>query len=127
MASSSLFVTLTFGGITTFLPLYAAQKGVAGIQFYFISFALFVMLSRVFAGKLYDNKGDLYVIPPGITLVFIAILLLAWLPNLPILILGGALYGLGFGTIQPALQAWAVTAAPTNRKGMANATFFFSV
>lgn len=119
-----MFVTLTFGGITTFLPLYAAQKGVAGIQFYFISFALFVMLSRVFAGKLYDNKGDLYVIPPGITLVFIAMLLLAWLPNLPILILGGALYGLGFGTIQPALQAWAVTAAPTNRKGMANATFF---
>lgn len=119
-----MFVTLTFGGITTFLPLYALDRGVEGIQFYFISFALFVMLSRVFAGRLYDNKGDLYVVPPGIILVFIAMLLLAWLPNLPVLILGGALYGLGFGTLQPALQAWAVNAAPANRKGMANATFF---
>src|SRR5690625_1375614 len=119
-----MFVTLTFGGITTFLPLYALERGVAGIQFYFISFALSVMLSRVFAGKLYDKKGDLYVVPPGIILVLIAMLLLAWLPNLSVLILGGALYGLGFGTIQPALQAWAVNAAPANRKGMANATFF---
>src|SRR5690625_2032849 len=119
-----MFVTLTFGGITTFLPLYALERGVAGIQFYFISFALSVMLSRVFAGKLYDKKGDVYVVPPGISLVIVAMLLLAWLPNLFVLILGGALYGLGFGTIQPALQAWAVNAAPANRKGMANATFF---
>src|SRR5699024_5707024 len=119
-----MFVTLTFGGITTFLPLYALEKNVEGIQFYFISFALFVMLSRVFAGKLYDKKGDLYVVPPGIILVFVAMLLLAWLPNLPVLILGGAFYGLGFGTVQPALQTWAVNAASANRKGMANATFF---
>src|SRR5699024_1305200 len=48
----------------------------------------------------------------------------AWLPNLPVLMLGGALYGLGFGTVQPALQAWAVNAAAANRKGLANATFF---
>jgi len=119
-----MFVTLTFGGITTFLPLYALERGVDGIQFYFISFALFVMLSRVFAGKIYDKKGDLYVLPPGIILVFIAMLLLAWLPNLQVLILGGALYGFGFGTVQPALQAWAVNAAAANRKGLANATFF---
>src|SRR5699024_8969831 len=46
-----MFVTITFGGITTFLPLYALERDVSGIQFYFISFALFVMLSRVFAGK----------------------------------------------------------------------------
>lgn len=119
-----MFVTITFGGITSFLPLYALERGISGIQFYFISYALFVMLSRVFAGKIYDKKGDVYVVPPGIVLIIIAMLLLAWLPNLPVLILGGALYGLGFGTIQPALQAWAVNAAAANRKGMANATFF---
>lgn len=119
-----LFVTLTFGGITTFLPLYAAEKSVGGIQLYFVFFALFVIFSRVFAGKLYDKKGDIYVIPPGVSLIFIAMLLLAWLPNLPTLIIAGSLYGLGFGTIQPALQAWAVSKASANRKGMANATFF---
>jgi len=119
-----MFVTLTFGGITTFLPLYAMERDVSGIQLYFVTYALFVMLSRVFAGRVYDRRGDVYVVPPGITLIIIAMLLLAWLPNTFVLVLGGALYGLGFGTIQPALQAWAVNAAPANRKGMANATFF---
>src|SRR5699024_2668485 len=57
------FITLTFGGIASFLPLYAAEKSVGGIQFYFIVYAAFLMLSRIFAGRLYDRKGDLYVIP----------------------------------------------------------------
>src|SRR5690625_841258 len=118
------FITLTFGGITSFLPLYAAEKNIEGIQLYFISFALFLMLSRIFAGRIYDRKGDIYVIPPGTILIFTAMLLLAWLPNLMMMVIAGALYGLGFGTVQPALQAWAVDKAPGNRKGMANATFF---
>lgn len=120
------FITLTFGGIASFLPLYAIEKGVGGMQLYFITYALFLMLSRVFAGKIYDRKGDLYVIPPGTVLIFIAMLLLAWLPNMAVLILAGALYGSGFGIVQPALQAWAVDLAPANRKGMATATFFSS-
>src|SRR5699024_6741972 len=118
------FVTLTVGGITSYLPLYAAEKDIAGIELYFISYAIFLMLSRIFAGKIYDKKGDLMVIGPGINLIFIALLLLSWLPNLPTLVFAGALYGLGFGAVQPSLQAWAVEKAPKNRKGMANATFF---
>src|SRR5699024_11637551 len=85
--------TFTFCGITSYLPLYAAEKDIAGIVFYFISYAAFLMLSRLFAGKIYDKKGDLMVIPPGIILIFIAMLLLPWLPNLPTLLFAGALYG----------------------------------
>lgn len=51
-------------------------------------------------------------------------LLLSWLPNTSTMIIAGALYGLGFGSVQPALQAWAVNNAAKNRKGMANATFY---
>src|SRR5699024_3573089 len=118
------FITATFGGIASFLPLYAVEKGIDGIQIYFVAYALALMLTRTFAGRLYDTKGDLYVIPPGVILVFAAMLLLAWLPSLTVLIIAGILYGFGFGTVQPALQAWAVNAAPADRKGMANATFF---
>src|SRR5699024_10266933 len=118
------FITLTFGGITSFLPLHAEVNGVGGIQLYFISYAALLMVSRVFAGRIYDQRGDIYVIPPGVVLIFVAMLLLSWLPNTMTMIIAGALYGLGFGSVQPALQAWAVDKAPMNRKGMANATFF---
>lgn len=118
------FITFTFGGIASFLPLHAAEKGIAGIELYFFIYAIFLMISRMFAGKIYDRKGHTYVFPPGVILIFIAMLLLSWLPSFWILLFAAALYGLGFGSVQPALQAWAVDKASINRKGMANATFF---
>jgi MFS family permease len=118
------FITITFGGIATFLPLYTAQKHVYGIQWYFLLYAIAVLVTRLFAGKLYDKKGHQAVVIPGAIMIFAAMLLLAWLPNTPVLYLAAILYGLGFGSAQPALQAWAVDQAPMNRKGMANATFF---
>ncbi|AIF44766.1 MULTISPECIES: MFS transporter [Virgibacillus] len=118
------FITVTFGGIASFLPLYAAQEHIDGIELYFLVYAAFLMISRTFAGKIYDNKGHLYVFLPGAICIFIAMLLLSWLPNMMVMLVAAAIYGLGFGSVQPALQAWAVDKSPNNRKGMANATFF---
>ena len=118
------FITATFGGIATFLPLHALERNVSGIASYFFVYAIFLMISRTFAGKIYDNKGHLYVFLPGTLMIFIAMLLLAWLPSTFVLWSAGAIYGFGFGTVQPALQAWAVDKAAKDRKGMANATFF---
>ena len=119
-----MFITATFGGIATFLPLYTTQKGITGIQWYFLLYALALMVSRLFAGKLYDKKGHKAVFIPGTSLIVIAMLLLAWLPNNEILFTAAILYGFGFGTVQPALQAWSVKQTPVHRRGMANATFY---
>ncbi len=118
------FITVTFGGIASFLPLYTAQKQVSGIQWYFLLYAVALLLTRTFAGQLYDRKGHQAVFLPGTVLILAAMFLLAWLPNSTVLYVAALLYGLGFGTVQPALQAWAIEKAATNRKGMANATFF---
>lgn len=117
------FITVTFGGIASFLPLYAAEKDIAGIEGYFLTYALFLLISRTFAGRIYDQKGHLFVFPPGAMLILGAMLLLAWLPNTTVMLIAAAIYGLGFGSVQPALQAWAVDQAGDDRKGMANATF----
>lgn len=118
------FITVTFGGIASFLPLFTAEKHIEGIQVYFLIYALALMVTRTFAGQLYDRKGHQAVFIPGTLLVLAAMVLLAWLPNSAVLFTAAALYGLGFGSVQPALQAWAIEKAPINRRGMANATFF---
>lgn len=118
------FITFTFGGIATFLPLHAIEHKVDGIELYFFIYAAFLFISRTFAGKIYDKKGHLYVYLPGTFMILVAMILLAWLPSTFVLLFAGGLYGLGFGSVQPALQAWSVEKAPGNRKGMANATFF---
>src|SRR5699024_3595755 len=118
------FITATFGGISSFLPLHAAEKSFPVIESYFLIYALFLLVSRTFSGRIYDLKGHAFVFLPGVLFIFIAMLLLAWLPSTTVLLIAAGLYGLGFGSIQPALQAWAVEKAASNRKGMANATFF---
>ncbi|MBU8920076.1 MFS transporter [Neobacillus sp. 114] len=118
------FLTVTFGGIASFLPLYTAQKQIEGIEWYFLIYAIALMITRTFAGQLYDRKGHQAVYIPGTLLILAAMLLLSWLPNSTILFAAAGLYGLGFGTVQPALQAWSIEKTPINRRGMANATFF---
>lgn len=118
------FITVTFGGIASFLPLHAAEEGVDGIEFYFLIYALFLLISRTFAGKIYDRKGHRYVFPPGAVCILLGMFLLAWLPSTTVMLIAAGIYGIGFGSVQPALQAWAIDEAADNRKGMANATFF---
>ena len=118
------FITVTFGGIASFLPLYSAQKGIAGIHWYFFIFAVGLLISRSFSGRIYDKKGHRAIFIPGAMLILAAMLLLAWLPSSLVMYIAAGLYGFGFGSVQPALQAWSVEKAPMNRKGMANATFF---
>ncbi|WP_391559255.1 MFS transporter [Robertmurraya sp.] len=119
-----LFITVTFGGIASFLPLYTVKKGIEGIEWYFLLYAIALLISRTFAGKLYDQKGHRFVFPAGSIMIMAAMILLAWVPNSAILYLAAIIYGLGFGTVQPALQAWSVQNSPISRRGMANATFF---
>lgn len=119
-----LFITVTFGGIATFLPLYTFEKGITGIQWYFLLYAAALMIARAISGRIYDRKGHRAVYVPGAILILTAMLFLAWLPNNSILFTAAIIYGLGFGTVQPALQAWAVEKSHANRRGMANATFF---
>ncbi|WP_404800826.1 MFS transporter [Guptibacillus algicola] len=118
------FITMVFGGIATFLPLYTTSLGVDGIELYFVIFAFSLMFVRTFAGKIYDRKGHKAVFLPGTLLVFVAMIDLSLLSNEFMLLTAALLFGMGFGTVLPALQAWAVQEAPLNRKGMANATFF---
>jgi MFS family permease len=119
-----LFITVTFGGIASFLPLYTVEKGINGLEWYFLLYAIALMISRPFSGRIYDQKGHRVVFPIGAGLILISMVLLAWLPNSYVLFIAAFLYGLGFGSVQPALQAWSVQNAPANRRGMATATFF---
>lgn len=118
------FISVTFGGIATFLPLYTAEKGVGGIQWYFLVYAMALMVTRLFSGRLYDRRGHRAIFIPSTVLIMAGMLLLAWMPGEAVLYIAAVLYGFGFGSVQPALQAWSIEKTAANRKAMANATYF---
>ena len=122
------FITFTFGGIATFLPAYSFEQGFPSyaIQLYFVIYAVSLVTTRLFAGRIFDRRGLAIVFIPGTILIIIGLVLLALLKSQAFLYFGAMFYGLGFGTIQPALQASAINTTPPEKRGMANATFFSS-
>lgn len=116
--------TLSWGAVISFIALYAAERGVDNIGPYFIANAAAILVVRSFAGRLADLKGDHFALYPAVVAMLTALLILARADNLPMFLLAGACYGLGFGAAHPVLQAMAVRDVIPQRRGAANATFF---
>ncbi|MGV7116728.1 MFS transporter, partial [Paenibacillus kyungheensis] len=109
-------------GITTFVPLFANKIHVNSGTF-FLVYAATLALIRPLAGKISDRKGETYVIIPSLVITVIALIVLSCATDLLGVIVAAVLYGIGFGSAQPALQAIMIRLAPENRKGAANAFF----
>ncbi|MCV4234671.1 MFS transporter [Virgibacillus sp. LDC1] len=116
------FLAVAYGGITTFLPLFAESIRVNPGTF-FLVYAVALTLIRPFAGKLSDRFGEAAVIIPSLVVTAAALIVLSLSSGLPGLITAAILYGIGFGSAQPALQAATLRIAPENRRGAANASF----
>ncbi len=118
------FVSATYGSITGFLSLYAADRGILNIGVFFTVYAASLLLFRPVSGRLTDRFGFSRVIYPGLAILVIALIVLSFANTLPYFLLCAALYGIGFSAVQSSLQTMAVIRAPKERRGAANATFF---
>lgn len=119
-----LFIAFTYGGIITFIPSYALYRGIDNAGSFFTVYALAVLAARLFTGRIADKYGGSRVMLPGMLLMGLSLVMLAYALTMGGFLLAGVFYGLGFGAVQPVLNAITVTLAPENRRGAANATFF---
>ncbi|QKG83333.1 MFS transporter [Kroppenstedtia pulmonis] len=119
-----LLITFTYGGVVIYIPLFAEAENISQVSWFFIVFAISVMLIRPLSGKWYDQKGPQHVIVGGLLAMGISLVLLSITSTLPMLLTAAAFYGIGYGAVQPALQAWTIDRVPPHTKGSANATFF---
>ncbi len=114
-----------YSSILSFLSSYAAEIDlVDAASFFFVMYAVFLLMSRPFTGKLFDLKGENKVIYPSILLFGAGLLLLSQAQHGFTLLLAGAVIGVGFGTFQSSAQAIAVNEASSHRIGLATSTFF---
>ncbi|WP_439743044.1 MFS transporter [Bacillus pseudomycoides] len=123
IAIVTFFLSLTFGGITTFLPLFAAKIQVNAGTF-FLVYAVTLTVVRPFAGKVSDKYGEGIIIIPALFTLIAALLVLAMTNGIVGLVITAILYGIGFGSAQPALQVAMIRLASPEKRGIANATFF---
>ncbi|KAA9164002.1 MFS transporter [Amycolatopsis acidicola] len=121
------FVALGTVSVNTFLAAWAIERGIANPGVFFTASGIMAAVSRIGVSRVGERFGQLWVIGPGIMCEIVAMALIAWTPNLPVLLLGGAFFGLGLGLVTPGLNALAVLAANKQSRGMANSTFFMSL
>jgi MFS family permease len=122
VTAAIFFLSIAYSGITTFLPLFAEQIAVNSGTF-FLVYAITLTLIRPVTGKLSDIRGEGSVIIPGIIVTIGSLVLLSQAEGLAIVVISAILFGIGFGSTTPALQAATLRLAPPERRGVANAAF----
>ncbi|UQZ81157.1 Tetracycline resistance protein, class B [Paenibacillus konkukensis] len=118
---SVFFMFFAYGGITTFVPLFADSIKVNSGLF-FLVFAATLALSRPLSGKLSDRYGERAVIVPALIVTIAALICLSFSTGSFGLLASAVLYGIGFGSAHPALQSATLRLARPDRKGVANAS-----
>jgi MFS family permease len=116
---------VAYSGFLAFLTSYALERGIASAaSMFFLVYAVAVLVSRLFVGRIHDRRGDNAIIYPALAVFAAGLGLLALEPAVWYIAAAGVLSGLGFGSLTPSIQAIAVTEAPEMRLGTATSTFY---
>ncbi len=120
----NMFIGITYGGLLSFIALFGKEVQIENIGLFFLFIAASILIIRPISGKIFDRKGHAAVVIPGALLLFAGLTVLSFAGSLPVLIAASLLYGLGFGAIQPTLQAWMLRDSPRERHGTANSLYY---
>ena len=120
-----LVVGFNYSAVLTFISLYSKQLHLEETaSFFFLVYAITVVVSRPFSGRLLDMRGAHFVVYPCLLIFAIGMLLLSQANHGITLLLAGAIIGLGYGNFLSCGQAISIKGAPTHRLGLATATYY---
>ena len=118
--SLTLFLySFGYGGVTSFVALYATANGVAPAGIYFTVFAIVTMLTRPISGQMGDRLGHVRVLIPCLALIVVGYGLLAMGGTRPWLLASAVVFGVGFGSAYPVYSAYVLHRVETRRRGAA--------
>ncbi|NOU75731.1 MFS transporter [Paenibacillus sp. LMG 31458] len=119
-----LLLGVTYGGIVSFITLFSKETGIENVGLFFLINALSVFVIRPVSGRIFDRYGHFWIIFPGALFSIAGLLLLSLATTTGLMICAAACYGIGFGSVQPTLQAWTINRIAPHQRGAANATFY---
>ncbi|WP_285767786.1 MFS transporter [Peribacillus sp. SI8-4] len=121
---SILVIALGYSSILSFITVYTAEIDlVEAGSFYFLVYALAILVSRPFTGKLVDLKGGNSVAYPGLVLFAIGMFLISQAQTSFVFLVASAFVGLGYGNFQSCTQSLAIKVTPRERIGLATSTY----
>jgi predicted MFS family arabinose efflux permease len=120
VVSFTLFLyAFGYGGITSFVALYADAHGIAPRALYFMVFSATIVATRPFIGRLADRIGYRRVFLPCVVLIVVAFALLAAGGTRSFVLASALLFGAGFGSAYPVYLGHVLRFVDENRRGAA--------
>lgn len=123
-AIMAFFLGGTYACISAFIVIYGGASGVEQIGLYFTAYAVCLLISRPFSGRLSDRYGVDKTIIPGIMLFALSFLLISFSRSLPAFLLAGVISAFGYGICQPAMQTLCMLLVPRSRRSVAGNTSY---
>jgi MFS family permease len=121
----TLTLGLSYGSVLSFLPLFALDRGLGNVGFFFTVSSLSIVASRSVAGRLSDRVGRLPVILPLAAILGLSLIGLNWTYAFGTLMVMAALQGTGFGGARVGLETMVVDNAPARARGAALSLVYF--
>ncbi|MEK5277800.1 MULTISPECIES: MFS transporter [Paenibacillus] len=122
----NVMLAITYGGLLSFIALFGESVHLEQVGLFFLFNAVTIIIIRPISGRLFDKRGPAAVLIPAAICVVASLTVLSYTTSMPMLIVSALLYGLGFGAIQPTLQAWMLRTSTPAQYGMANSMFYNS-
>lgn len=127
-AAIGALYSLGYAGIVTFLATLVSERDFGTVaSLFFAVYAVTVLVSRLFTGRLMDRKGANIVMLPAFLLFAAGLATIAVAGTVVALMAAAVLVGLGYGQLQSAGQVICVTQVPRERAGMGASTYFLGI
>lgn len=127
-ALATFILACAYSGISAFLSLYAKDLGfVEAASSFFIIYAVFVLVSRPFTGRWSDKFGTKVIIYPCLVLFAVGMFMLSQAYASGVILLAGAVIGIGYGSLTPVFQTQVISSVDPHRVGIANSLYFNSM
>lgn len=121
-------LSLGYASVLSFINFYAIEINLVEIaSMFFVVYAISILVSRPFTGRLLDIKGANAVMYPAFILFSGGLILLSVTSNSFLFLIAGALIGLGYGNMQSTTQAIAIKVTTPERVGLATSTYYIAL
>lgn len=121
----AFLIGISYSSILSFMDAYARNIHISeAASFFFLVYAITVLLSRPITGRVFDGFGDNFVMYPTYLFFALGLLLIGFAHSGWMLLLAAIFIGLGYGSFSPFGQAIAIRNSEAHRLGITTSTFF---
>ncbi|KEY62242.1 MFS transporter [Lactococcus cremoris] len=121
----AFLIGISYSSILSFMDAYALNIHLSeAASFFFLVYAITVLLSRPITGRIFDGFGDNFVMYPTYLFFALGLLLIGLAQSGWMLLIAAIFIGLGYGSFSPFGQAIAIRNSEAHRLGVTTSTFF---